>query len=119
MRPNLKSSKLCVTGGFRSVDMMAKAINEGSCDIVGIARPLTGELDLPNRLMSGKQAKAADNHIAEGFQLPGSYLQLKEVGDGQKPSDLSNPDVAKQVQAAIEQDPGRAMRIAPLLHKEY
>lgn len=99
--------------------MMAQALNEGSCDIVGIARPLTGELDLPKRLMSGQQNKAADNLVGEGVQLPASYMQLKEVGDGKQPSDLSNPDVAKKVQAAIEKDPAGAMRLHPILHKDY
>lgn len=98
---------------------MAKAINEGSCDIVGIARPLTAELDLPARLMSGKQNKAADNHIDQAVSLPASYLQLYEAGQGKAPSDLSNPEVAKRVQEAIQKDPARAMRLQPLLHKEY
>lgn len=102
--------------------MMAKAIHEGSCDIVGLARPLTGELHLPNLLMSGKQTKAGDNLVAEGAQLPAAYFQLKEAGDGKIPSDLSKADVAKQIQEAIERDPAGAMRLNPsaqLLHKDY
>ena len=61
MRPNLKSAKLAVTGGFRSAEAMSQAISEGSCDIVGLARPLTLETDLPDLIISGKSKGAKDN----------------------------------------------------------
>ena len=44
---------LVVTGGFRSATGMAEAIGSGAVDMVGLARILAIEPDLPNRLLSG------------------------------------------------------------------
>ena len=43
---------LLVTGGFRSGEAMAEAIEAGTIDLVGLARPLAVEPDFPNRLMT-------------------------------------------------------------------
>lgn len=53
IRPNLHSAKLAVTGGFRTTRGCAQALREGSCDIVGMARPLTAEPDLAKLLVTG------------------------------------------------------------------
>ena len=45
---------LMVTGGFRSRAGMDEALAEGACDVVGLARPLCVEPDLPRRLLSGE-----------------------------------------------------------------
>lgn len=58
---------------------MGKAISEGSCDLVGMARPLTAEFSLPNDMISGKTTRAKANHVFEGVQTASSYLQLWEV----------------------------------------
>ena len=58
---------------------MGKAISEGSCDLVGLARPLTAEFSLPNDMISGKTTKAKPNFVFEGVQTASSYLQLWEV----------------------------------------
>lgn len=44
---------LIVTGGFRTRAGMAQAISSGSCDMVGLARPLAIAPDLPARLLAG------------------------------------------------------------------
>jgi 2,4-dienoyl-CoA reductase-like NADH-dependent reductase (Old Yellow Enzyme family) len=43
---------LMVTGGFRTRAVMEAAIEEGGADVVGIARPLCVEPDLPKRLIA-------------------------------------------------------------------
>ena len=47
---------LMVTGGFRSRAGMDAALAEGACDVIGMARPLCVEPDLPARLLSGAAA---------------------------------------------------------------
>lgn len=59
---------------------MSKAITDGACDFVGIARPLTAEFDLPKTLVSDPSSRAKPNHVLEAIQTAGSYLQLAEVG---------------------------------------
>jgi 2,4-dienoyl-CoA reductase-like NADH-dependent reductase (Old Yellow Enzyme family) len=43
---------LLVTGGFRSGQAMADAVDAGTVDLVGMARPLAVEPDFPQRLVS-------------------------------------------------------------------
>lgn len=43
---------LMVTGGFRSVRAMESALAEGALDVVGIARPIALEPDLPARMIA-------------------------------------------------------------------
>ena len=44
---------LVVTGGFRTSNGMADAISSGATDMVGLARPLAVEPELPNQILSG------------------------------------------------------------------
>lgn len=50
---------LMVTGGFRSKRGMNDALASGAMDVVGIARPLAVEPDLPRRLLLGEATAAA------------------------------------------------------------
>lgn len=45
---------LMVTGGFRTSAGMAAAVESGATDIVGLARPLAVEPDLPSRILGGE-----------------------------------------------------------------
>ena len=44
---------LMVTGGFRTATGMAAAIEDGACDVCGIARPLCFDPDVPAKLIAG------------------------------------------------------------------
>jgi 2,4-dienoyl-CoA reductase-like NADH-dependent reductase (Old Yellow Enzyme family) len=50
---------MMVTGGFRSRAAMAEALAQDELDLVGLARPLCVEPDLPGRLAAGSSAGAA------------------------------------------------------------
>jgi 2,4-dienoyl-CoA reductase-like NADH-dependent reductase (Old Yellow Enzyme family) len=49
---------LLVTGGFRTRAAMDAALADGACDMIGLARPLCVEPDLPKRLLDDPQAVA-------------------------------------------------------------
>ncbi len=49
----LVQTPLMLTGGFRTVATMEKAIADGELDIVGLARPFTLHPDLPNHIFDG------------------------------------------------------------------
>lgn len=115
MRPHIKTAKLAVTGGFRSTDAMAQAINEGSCDIVGLGRPLTLETDLPELLISEKSKSAKENKTNTPTQTASSYYAIGEIAYGRPAPDFSNEKVAKEVDDAIQKDPAGAFTFRPQL----
>ncbi|CDR98514.1 hypothetical protein [Sporisorium scitamineum] len=97
IRPNLTKAKLAVTGGFRSSKAMAKAVEERSCDIVGLARPLCGEPHLCKDLLSDKQEKARDVHpdLPRQIEIGACVVQLNQLGHGATPCDTSTAEGAK------------------------
>lgn len=54
IRPHLKKTKVYVTGGFRTASGMVQAVEGGSCDGVGIGRPLGAEPYLCKEILEGK-----------------------------------------------------------------
>ncbi len=85
---------LVVTGGFRSADGMAEAIESGAVDMVGIARMLAIEPDVPNKLLAGSAPLHRVKPITTGIKaidkmglLEISWYtgQLKRIGRGEAP----------------------------------
>jgi 2,4-dienoyl-CoA reductase-like NADH-dependent reductase (Old Yellow Enzyme family) len=52
------SVPVMLTGGFRTRQGMKDALDSGAVDIVGLARPITYEPDLPQRLLDGTAEKS-------------------------------------------------------------
>jgi 2,4-dienoyl-CoA reductase-like NADH-dependent reductase (Old Yellow Enzyme family) len=86
------ATPLVVTGGFRSAQGMAQAIDSGAVDMVGIARIMAVEPDVPNRLLAGKNPEQVVRPIKTGISaidkmglLEISWYtgQLKRIGRGQ------------------------------------
>lgn len=63
---------LAVTGGFRTRDAMLAALRSGDLDVIGLARPLCTEPDIPRRLISGA-ADAARDESASGWLGSGVF----------------------------------------------
>ncbi len=85
---------LMVTGGFRTAPGMANAILSGAVDLVGLARPLAVEPDLPMRLLQGLPAKHTLKPISTGINAidNSGYMeifwytrQLHRMGQGDDP----------------------------------
>ena len=85
---------LVVTGGFRSAQGMAQAIDSGAVDMVGIARIMAIEPDLPSRLLAGNPALHTVKPLRTGIKaidkmglLEVSWYtgQLKRIGRGGLP----------------------------------
>lgn len=83
---------LMLTGGMRTAAMMNEVVASGAVDVVGLARPLTFEPDLPGRLLSGASAGAAPLRIATGVKKVDDMLQvfwfqqqLHRMADGREP----------------------------------
>jgi hypothetical protein len=83
-----------VTGGFRSAEGMAQAIESGAVDMVGLARMLAIEPDVPNKLLAGQAPLHAVKPITTGIKaidklglLEISWYtgQLKRIGRGEAP----------------------------------
>lgn len=89
------SIPLMVTGGFRSAKAMAEALDSGATDIIGIARPLAVEPDLPKNILAGQDGlvsrvtprKTGIKMIDEMAMMEVSWFsrQLHRMGKGQDP----------------------------------
>lgn len=85
---------LMVTGGFRTGAGMAAAIDSGAVDLVGLARALAIEPDLPQRLLSGRAPLHAVRPITTGIKAVDRMAlmevawytrQLRRIGEGREP----------------------------------
>lgn len=61
IRPLMKKTKVYVTGGFRTASGMARAVQDGACDGVGIGRPLGAEPYLCKEILEGRVTGAIEN----------------------------------------------------------
>ena len=115
------------TGGFRRLASMEAALNEGTCDVVGLGRPFCVDMEIGTKLLTGavsetpafetvkvlnveeRTGKTADEiHAAQVFlQQSLLYLGLFDLGDGKDPDysrSLQQTEIEfAQKEGAIEQ----------------
>ncbi len=91
----LLSTPLMLTGGFRTVSTMERAIAEGELDVVGLGRPFTLYPDLPNRIFDGKLTYLDIPNPQTGFKslddsgvvdIKWHEIQIHRLGKGKEPN---------------------------------
>lgn len=95
----ITDTPLMLTGGFRTVEAMEAAVQDGSLDIVGMARPFTIYPDAPNRIFDGNLARLDVPFPRTGIKLVDNMgfldllwheLHIRRLGEGKGPDpDLS------------------------------
>ena len=86
------STPIMLTGGFRTRAAMDEALREGTVDVIGMARPLAMEPDLPRALLDGTAAGSrvtpkqvfvkSLSVVADGAW---SWAQIRRMAHGQEP----------------------------------
>ncbi|KAH6661542.1 hypothetical protein F5X68DRAFT_145534 [Plectosphaerella plurivora] len=111
--PRLNQTKVYVTGGFKTVGAMVKALDV--VDGVGLARTLCAEPYLPKDILSGRiktgGVKLKIDNADYGLTETVAGSQMRQMGRDQAPMDLTRDDVAqafaesvKKWEAALEAD---------------
>lgn len=91
--PALKKTKSYITGGFKTVGAMVKALD--TVDGVGLARPVCQEPRLCADILAGKIKGAIKQRLDDGnFGLTNvaAGSQIRMIGKDQEPIDLSTED---------------------------
>lgn len=108
VRRSLKAP-LMLTGGFRSREGMQTALASGALDVVGMARPLAVEPDLPGRLIAGTTERSLAEprrlgiEMLEGVtELSWHTLQLHRMGAGKEPEPTLSPARAAAMSLVLQ-----------------
>ena len=94
--PALKKTKSYITGGFKTVGAMVKALE--TVDGVGLARPICQEPRLCADILAGKVKGAIKQRLDEsnfGLTNVAAGSQIRMIGKDQEPVDLSKEEYEK------------------------
>lgn len=89
--PSLKKTKVYVTGGFRTVGGMVKALD--GIHGVGLARPVCQEFDIAKKILNGEVKSAIDQKVDQSdFGLTNfvAGTQIKMVGGDKQPINMGD-----------------------------
>ncbi|CCO25996.1 hypothetical protein BN14_00010 [Rhizoctonia solani AG-1 IB] len=103
LRQQLTKTKVVLTGGFKTADGMAQAIDDGACDFVGLARTTAAEPRLGVSLLATRTTRARPSLIPDhiGLQIGAAFVQIKDIGEGRHPTDFARPEEATKFLAAL------------------
>jgi len=127
---SIATMPIMATGGFRLRDSMASSLNNGTADVIGLARPLITDPAVSSKLINGEveetdqyenvwQLSEKEMLGLEGKDLETSkvlgpqalfYMLLYDIGDGVTP-DMTRPLATAQAQlTARDGETGEAIR---------
>lgn len=95
----VSSVPLMVTGGFRSGAAMQAALTAGAVDVIGLARPLALEPDLPRRLLAAPDRTRSQfalhtigiRALDAAADLMWTQHQIHRLSDGKAPDPVYGP----------------------------
>lgn len=103
VRSEIKSPMM-LTGGFRTTLAMEEALINHVCDLVGLARPLALDPDLPKKILSGdRNYKSSVHRLSTGFKTLDNLSmlnitwyeqQIAYLGEGKEPKADLNPYIS-------------------------
>jgi 2,4-dienoyl-CoA reductase-like NADH-dependent reductase (Old Yellow Enzyme family) len=85
---------LMLTGGFRTSEFINETIASGVCDMIGLARSIAVNPELPNELLAGKSVVSSVKQLTTGLKFLDNIVpleivwyaeQLKMMGEGKNP----------------------------------
>ncbi|MGK0289298.1 MAG: 2,4-dienoyl-CoA reductase-like NADH-dependent reductase (Old Yellow Enzyme family) [bacterium] len=96
---SLVDTPIAVTGGFRSGTAMTEALQSGATDMIGVARPLAVEPDLPNKIIEDPTYAIHMKKLSTGIKAVDRMAmleitwyehQLHLIGKGKAPKKYLN-----------------------------
>ncbi|KAE8372672.1 hypothetical protein BDV26DRAFT_297651 [Aspergillus bertholletiae] len=112
----MERTKVYVTGGYRSVKGMIRAVQE--IDGIGLARPLCQEPHLCSHILSGSAEKTPPIKIdTDNFHLTSvaALMQMQHLGKGLQPVDLgSGRGTNRLYKAILDHERTRFSAAAPM-----
>lgn len=105
IRPSVKTSKIIVSGGFRTSAGMTHVIEKGSTDYIGLGRPACEEPDLPKLLFSGRVTGARRPLLPETEDVLLTIVggtQISQIASGEKPFNTACPEEIERFMAALK-----------------
>ncbi len=81
VRGTVERMPLMLTGGFRSAGAMQSALESGAVDVVGVARPMAVEPELPKRILEDPSAVARTVKLRTGHKQLDSLLEIAWYGE--------------------------------------
>ncbi len=114
------SLPMMVTGGFRSAEGMKAALASGDVDVIGLARPLCTDTDLPKRLIAGdvEAAPRWEQHLrlGSGMFSPQSAVALLRLANAWG---VQGWFCLQLIRMGGNQDPDRAMSVLGALIRYF
>ena len=111
LRPQV-TVPLMVTGGFRTLSAMEAALASGEVDVIGLARPLCIDADLPNQLLAGTIARLPspeeETTVDTGSSIAYYFNQVRKLAAGEEAD--RDIDWAEQLQRHSDFDGAAEVR---------
>uniref|UniRef100_A0A0N4ZZY3 Oxidored_FMN domain-containing protein n=1 Tax=Parastrongyloides trichosuri TaxID=131310 RepID=A0A0N4ZZY3_PARTI len=123
IKMSVENAMIILTGGFRTVEGMVSSIEFGATDGIGLGRPITGEPDLPKKILDKKVTSASLNLLEpKGFDVSLMCCSSQMIQMSSKPMkecnsdpcngimDASNPVIADKFLQQVMEFAGNLMK---------